>query len=277
MEPEALFEENLELIDRLTASIAARNGMFGADAEDFASWARLRVIDNDYAILQKFQGRAKLSTYLNTVLHNLFRDYRIHKWGKWRASTAAKRLGREAVLLERLVVRDGHEVGSAVRMMRENAGVDRSAEELEALLAQLPRRVQKREVGGEVLESIGHLDGTEGRVKDAEREAIATTAEEALVESMKSLEAEDRLILKLRFKEGWTLARVARSLHLEQKPLYRRVNGTLATLRQNLERSGLDHAAIERLVQWPGLDLTVNFEAEGENPDSVRPNPRQEG
>ena len=43
---------------------------------------KLKLIENDYAILAKFQGKAKLSTYLTTVIHNMFRDYRIQKWGR---------------------------------------------------------------------------------------------------------------------------------------------------------------------------------------------------
>ena len=37
-------------------------------AEEFCAWARLRLIDNDHAILRKFQGRSTLRTFLVTVV-----------------------------------------------------------------------------------------------------------------------------------------------------------------------------------------------------------------
>ena len=41
------------------------------------------------------------------VIQRLFLDARIAKWGKWRPSVSARRLGGVAVLLERLLTRDG--------------------------------------------------------------------------------------------------------------------------------------------------------------------------
>lgn len=260
MNPRQRFEANLPLVERLLASVASRNGMFGDDAAEFASWARLRLIDNDYAVLAKFRGRARFTTYLNTVVHNLFRDYRTHKWGKWRPSAAARRLGDDAVLLETLVHRDGHEGSTAIRIARENFGVGRSQDELEQLLGSVAGRPpRQREVSDAALERVGHLDGTESRVKDQEKAALAQAAEAALAAALAQINAEDRLILQLRFEQGWTLAKVARSLRLDQKGLYRRVRGLMTELRVELEARGVDRTSMERLIGWPELDLSVEL------------------
>jgi hypothetical protein len=54
-----LFESNLPLIERLLAAVCRRNAFPAAEGEEFASWAKLRLIDDDYAVLRKFEGRSR--------------------------------------------------------------------------------------------------------------------------------------------------------------------------------------------------------------------------
>src|SRR5947208_3040379 len=42
------------------------------DVEDFASWVKLRLIDGDYAVIRKFQGRCSPATYLTVVIRRLY-------------------------------------------------------------------------------------------------------------------------------------------------------------------------------------------------------------
>jgi RNA polymerase sigma factor for flagellar operon FliA len=42
--------------------------MPGVEADDFASHPKLKLIEDDYAILRKFQGRSSLRTYLTVVI-----------------------------------------------------------------------------------------------------------------------------------------------------------------------------------------------------------------
>src|SRR5262249_59206322 len=53
-----LFEENLPLIERVIVYVSRKNGLVGADAEDFASIARLALMENDFSILAHYDGRA---------------------------------------------------------------------------------------------------------------------------------------------------------------------------------------------------------------------------
>ena len=102
------------------------------------------LIDDDYAVLRKFRGKSLLKTYLSTVIANLFRDHLIRKHGKWRPSAMARRRGREAAQLERLLFRDGLSVTEAVEILKRNAGVEQSREELTTLAAELPVRLRSR-------------------------------------------------------------------------------------------------------------------------------------
>ncbi len=103
MTPEQLFLSNLPLIERVIGSICRRHCVFDDEADEFDAMVKLKLVDDDYAVLRKFKGKSLLKTYLTTVVANLFRDHLIHKHGKWRSSRIAQTLGQEAVQLERLV------------------------------------------------------------------------------------------------------------------------------------------------------------------------------
>ena len=83
-------------------------------ADEFASWARLRLFEDDCAVLRKFRGESTIRTYLTTVLVHLFLDWRNAQWGRWRPTASARRLGPLAIELERLVLRDGRDYEEAV-------------------------------------------------------------------------------------------------------------------------------------------------------------------
>lgn len=261
MDAEQLFLSQLPLIERIVASICRRKCCFGDEAEDFGQWVKLRLIEDDYAVLRKFRGRSKLSTYLNTVVHNLFRDYRIAKWGKWRPSAAAKRLGEVAMQLETLTGRDGHSLDDAVEILRTNFGVETPPAELEAIAARLPARVRRRFVGEEALERLATNDGVEACVADGELAASRERLEEALGGALEELPGEDRLILKLRFQDGFTVRQVAEALRTEPRPLYTRFERCLRRLRGALEARGVTAEETRELVGWERLELNVDYRA----------------
>src|SRR5215472_17913272 len=120
--PAELFLANLQTIEGLVQMVARQQRMTWAEAEEFASIVRLRLIENDYAILRKFRGGSSLRTYLTVVIARQALDYRDACWGRWRPSRAARRLGRTAVTLERLIVRDGFTLDEAWRAVLEAAG-----------------------------------------------------------------------------------------------------------------------------------------------------------
>ena len=107
MTREQLFLSELALIERVIAWVCARRCLRGAEAEDFGSTVKLRLIENDYEILGRFEGRSSLKTYMTVVVHRLYLDYQTQRFGKWRPSAEARRLGPVALRLEALLYRDG--------------------------------------------------------------------------------------------------------------------------------------------------------------------------
>jgi antitoxin (DNA-binding transcriptional repressor) of toxin-antitoxin stability system len=140
---ESFFLDNLSLIDRVTAFVSRKYGLSGADAEDFASAAKLKLIEDDYAVLRKFEHKCSLPTYLTIVISRHYLDQKIHEWGKWRPSVRARQGGDAAIYLERLVRRDGLGITEASTIVRQKyTELDsRALEELAAsIVVRQPRR-----------------------------------------------------------------------------------------------------------------------------------------
>ncbi len=245
---EAVFLANLELVDRLVARTARRHALTRADAEELSAWVRERLIDSDYAIIRKFAGRSSLSTYLTTVVVNLFRDFRNNRWGRWRPSAEAKRRGPIAVRLEELLYRNGHPVREAVQILR-SSGCRSTDSELMRLAASLPQRYSKGEVS---LESpvASNVVAPGESARDADAMLLLAELLRFLVSE---LPTEDALIMRMRFWNNLSVADIARALHTDQKPLYRRLEKTQARLRQALEARGIDSAGVTELLSEGGM------------------------
>lgn len=248
---EALFLSQLGWIQRVVAVICRRHGLGREEAEDFASWATLRLIEDDYAVLRKFRGESALTTYLAVVIAMLFRDYRVQRWGRWRPSAAARRHGTLAVRLETLVYRDRLRLEQAGDVLRTAGDTELSDRELAALLKELPARRPMRpmQVGTEPLAEAAAAERADDLVAAGDAEAERAVIDGALAR----LPVEEQMMLRMRFWEGLSVAEIARGLGVPQKPLYRRIERALGNVRRLLEASGVSRGrARETLAEWTG-------------------------
>ncbi len=214
-------------------------------ADEFRSWARLRLIDNNQAILRKFEGRSTLRTFLITVVQRLYLDWRNAEWGKWRPSADARRLGPVAVELERLVLRDQLAYNEAVQTLTAKGLA--SADECERAWVQLPRRPRRRRVDEEDMASLPSPSSATALVDDDESRTAATAMSEALGRALGTLPAADRTLLQLRYWGGYTVARIAALTGENQAALYRRFDRMVTQLRRCLEADGLSGQALAEL------------------------------
>jgi RNA polymerase sigma factor for flagellar operon FliA len=241
--PESLFLEHLGWINRVAAMTCNQQGVWGPEAEDFAASIRLKLIENDYAIIRKHRGEASLKTYLAMVVQRQFHDYLREKRGRWRPSAAARRLGPPAPDLEALVYRDGLRLDQAGERLRTSGRTRLSDRELGELLKELPARepLRPREVPPDtVLDRQVADERADDRVTAAEDQARLERRKDALHRAMARLTPEEQVIVRMHFVDGRSLADVARALHLEQKPLYRRVRRLRELLRRLVEEEGID-------------------------------------
>jgi len=235
--PEQLFLGNLETIEAIVAHTCRRTHFKPQDEEDFESYVKTKLIEGNYARLRQFKGESNIRTYLTVTIKRLLFDYRDHRWGKWRHSAEAQRLGDTALQLETLLVRDELTFSEAVHVLRDK-GVDLPESELWNLRASLPPRMQRRFVGEEVLQA----EASRGLRPDEQLEMQERAVKKRgiyvlLYECVAELSEEDRLLMKmwLRLK----VADIAKQCGMEQKPLYRRIEKIKLKLRQCLERRGV--------------------------------------
>lgn len=249
---EALFLANLPVAEKILSSLSRRHALSQDAAEEFAAWAKMRLIEDDYAILAKFRGEASLATYLTVVLSMLFREYRVQQWGRWRPSAAARRSGPLAIRLEVLTQRDGLPLSQAGELLRTSGSTILSDRELAGLVSQFPRRSPLRPVEFRDTPDDPASDvRTDEAIERREAEADSQAAQRALDQGLAALPTEDRLIVKLHYMEAMSVADIARGLALPQKPLYRRLEKALGVLRTGLERAGVSRDHVRSLVAGP--------------------------
>ena len=262
---EAILIEQLDFIERTVASLARRNAVAPWDAEDLSAQVKLRLVANDYAVLRKFEGRSRLTTYLTTVIHNIFRDFRIQRWGKWRPSAAAKRLGEPGVQLEALLYRDGFAAREAFAILRDRFDIEATDAELEKLVARLRPRTSRRIETDASLARLESRERGDRGLRDREQAVLRKRIARALRRVFASLEPEDRLILRMRFADGLTIRAIAAGLDLEQRRMYTRVQGLLLGVRRGIEAQGVSCSDVIDLLNEPGADLEAGLrEPEGD-------------
>jgi RNA polymerase sigma factor (sigma-70 family) len=260
MTPAELYLENLRSIERIAAFVARRNHLGPDEAAEFVQETRVRLLDDDYSVIRKFEGRSSFSTYLTTVITRLFHQYRVEQWGKWRPSAEARRLGDKAITLERLVTRDGYTFDEAVKVLTTPAGTTYTLAELETIYIRLPHRgARPVMVSGDVSE-VARVDAdADERVEMADRERSARNAARAIDGLMKSLDAEDRLILQMRFWDALKVPDIARRLHLDQKKVYKRLDRLFGVMRSALERAGVGRGEVGSLLSRGDQDIRFDF------------------
>jgi RNA polymerase sigma factor for flagellar operon FliA len=269
MNARELFEANLAVIERAIARVCADASLRGADAEDFASDVKVKLLERDGHILSQWKGQSSFATYLTVVIRRLLVDRRRAE-GRWYPSKAAQERGEAAVLLERLLHRDHRSLDEAVVLVR-HSHPELSAAAIRALAGDIPARPPRLR-----LVPISDDDndllpgGTPADVNAADYD-LARRAEHtnrAVAEAMASLSAQDRAILRFRYVEGLSIADISRVLHIPQRPLYRRIESLLRTLREALESAGLDAASVEDLIGASAgrLDFRLGWKNEEHHP-----------
>lgn len=252
MDPRELFEANLPLIDRISRRVAARGGLSRDDAEDFASDFRIALMENDWAVMRQWEGRAALGTFLSIVAQRVFADARRRVLGKWRPSAEAQRLGDAAVMLERLVRRSGQTLAAALPVVR---GVDplMTDEDARKILERLPERPPRpRLVALDTeLEIPSIRDRAEAGAESREVKRLAERTSAVLRGAIAAMPPEDRTVVRFRFGSSLTIASIARMLRVPQRPLYRRIEAIIARLREALREAGIDAEAIEQVIGSP--------------------------
>ena len=223
----ALVAACLPQIQQAIAFVCRQRRLTRDEAHDLASDVYLRLLQHDAAVLRRYRGESSLSTFLVVVIQRVLLDARIARAGKWRPSAVARRLGRVAIQLERLVFYEGLSLGEAAALVRERAGATHTDDELHFMLTLLPARRRRRMAGDRELEHVPAAPDGHDRLELAE----ASARRRAVARALAGLSDEDRRIIGLRFSRGWRLCEIARADGSDEKRIYRRFERVLASIR----------------------------------------------
>jgi RNA polymerase sigma factor for flagellar operon FliA len=116
-----------------------------------------------------------------------------------------------------------------------SAGYLESERELGQLAMRIPPRTKERHVPVEDV-ALAAPNDFDRIATHRERERLEVAVREALT----GLSPEDLTITRMRFWDDISVADIARTLRLEQKPLYRRLESIQARIRKALESKGID-------------------------------------
>lgn len=241
---------NLAIVKRAVSYACRRYRLDPDAAEEFAAVVNLKLVENDYATLRKYESRCSFATFISVVVQRMALDYRIHTWGKWHATAEAKRLGPVAVQLDRLLHRDGRTLEEAFGLL---SPIDRNLtlETLRSLAERLPQHPpRRREVALEKAAAVAftRADAVEEPLMARDRRSAAERLSTMMAATIAAMPEDERLILQLRFEGGMAVSQIARVLGLDQKLLYRRLERRMRDIRAELERAGLASADVLDLI-----------------------------
>jgi RNA polymerase sigma factor (sigma-70 family) len=259
-----LFTDNLELIEKLVQYSGRRHHFSHVELEDFAGYVNVKLLEDDCAILRKFQKRSSWWTFLATVIEKFALDFLIQRWGRWRPSAMAEKLGPVAVILDRLVNRDNHTLEEAMEIVRTNHAVGLSYTDLRAMWDQLPPRPRMTEVGEEAASGVSSPDSSEVHVEDAARRQDIERLEKTLQAAFSALAAQDRVMIALRYDHDLSVVEIAKVMSSSVPTIHRRLDRSLKELRAALSRGGFDPREISTLIGHSTMVLSPLLRAEVE-------------
>jgi len=226
-----LLADQYRHVERAVSLVARRHRLDRDETDELESAVNLKLVERGYLVLRKFEGRSQLATYLVTVVTRVCLDLRAARWGKWRASVPARRLGATAIRLERLLQRDGLPFDQACEVLRTNCRVPETVGELARMRDELPVRHRVRFCGADALALIpAHAPDDQRADGMPAREAL----EARLARAVAALAEDERRLIQLRFDRGWTVARIAGELGLPPKAAYRTFDRIFRQLRRAL-------------------------------------------
>jgi RNA polymerase sigma factor (sigma-70 family) len=254
------WQDYVEPVRKAVAAVARRYRLDSYDAEELHSELWVKLLADDGRRLRGFRGDASLKSYLVSIGRNLVLDRRNKEWGKWRPSEAARRLGPDAIALDKLIRRDGLSADEAVATLCRAGAADLRG--LRSVAETFTRPPGRRLV---CLETIGDVPSP------AEASASTSNAfdhahqmmrvKRALRLSLQALTPDDRNLIGWRFGHAMTVSQISADLGSDAPPLYRRLSKVLRALRMALVAHGVDISTVRLLLEHHDTDFDVNLAA----------------
>jgi len=262
LDPAEFFLRHLDVINRAIHAACRRASLRDGEWDDFASHLKLKLIEDDYAVIRQYAQRSSFAAFISVVIQRASLDYRISQWGKWHASTQARRLGEVGITIEAILVRDGKTIDEALPALLRR-WPDLTRERIREMLDTLPARtLRPRDVSlDEAVDAVGATaESIYEAAFESDRLELSRRIGAVVRETMSDLDECSRAVFRLRFQGGMSVADISRTLKIDQKPLYRRIQRALTALRERLEAAGIKSDAAIEVLASRSADLDFGFD-----------------
>ena len=101
-------------------------------------------------------------------------------------------------------------------------------------------------------------------------------AQKDLEDCLAELELEDRLILRMHYESGLTVATIAKTLGLQQRQLYTRRDRCLRQLRRALQSRGLEAESVLEALRWTADERKLDFNVSSAEDSRLEPSNPEE-
>jgi RNA polymerase sigma factor (sigma-70 family) len=252
-EPRLWLEQHLSLVQHVVHQVARRRKLPHADVDELVSLVCERLVRDDYRALRAFRGQSRIGTYLTVLACRVLLDWQVALWGKWRPSARARRLGPAAIALERLVVRNGEPLASALAAVTAAGTGAALSEESAWGLVSRPGCNRRTFVAMDGLDLPAPTrEDPCWLMLEGQRAQSKHRVMRRLAEAVDRLPAADRRLVQMRHREGLHVSQMADRLGTDRKQLYRRFERIHRTLRAWLETRGVSRVdATEALADAP--------------------------
>jgi RNA polymerase sigma factor (sigma-70 family) len=255
------YSSNQDAIEAVLSYVCRQQRLSPDAADEFSQWTRLKLIEDDCAILRAFKGLSSFKTFMHQVISRKYRDWLDVERGKFRVTQEAKRLGPIATELERLVLRDKTPYDEAAQLLV-SKGVAQSIKQCDEIWGRLKRAVRRHFVSDDELE-LRYPGPSIDPLEEAERRRLVEKVQDALHASLAALPAGDNLLFRWRFWDKFTVAQIAKRQGIEQKPLYRRYEQIYKQLERDLIARGITKAELGDLFGSDGIDFDSPDDEDG--------------
>jgi RNA polymerase sigma factor (sigma-70 family) len=248
---EGLFHQSLEALPLILRGLGREKRLSLEELEDLRSDIQIKLLEEDYRVLRRWNRRSSFKVYLITVVYNIWCDRVRAEKGTVRVSAAANRLGPPAQKLEILIGR-GLKLDEAYQVIKPLfPGLSR--DEAEEIAAQINPRPGRRFESEDVVARLPDLEQTgDKRLEQEEKLVKKHEALDLMRQRLAELPEQDRILLVRVHAEGVKFSHIARSLGgIDQRSLYRRNESLITKLRTDLEEAGIHW---EDLSEVLGID-----------------------
>lgn len=254
-DPRSWLQDNFDQVRLLVARVARRRRIPVQDREEILSQLWTHLTRDDYRVLRGYRGASHVHTYIAVVAERLLLDWRTAKWGKWRPSAEAKRLGARAMLFERLVCRDGCSIERAHRILVETTGATIGRAAAERLVARGPH-VRRRFIEIDKVRLMAdHASDPWMSLVDQHRDRAGQRLGRCLERVLQRLPAGDQVLLRMRHEQGLRVSQIAAMLGTDQKKLYRRLSAIHSDLGAALTALGVSPGDVAEVVGRPSAHV----------------------